>query len=239
MARHRVTLKLSVSTLLSVVSFSQLAPALQVTPNSPCAAVCLDSPDLDVSDPNSSNTRNSDISCHDDDYSRPVGTKFRECLTCLQHSGFSQGSESDSTWFLCTSPLKLPPCQGWLLIPTLDNLRYAAANCLWNYPNNATGLGSTPCTTELACGPLNVTIEHGILNPRDTTAYSYCSAANNAGMSDELFERCTSCIASDPRAHYLANCRKSEVQPFRVSALTKIQSLWLWKPAADNSPLRV
>ncbi|GAB1314075.1 hypothetical protein MFIFM68171_04285 [Madurella fahalii] len=186
MARHRGTLQLSISTLVSVFSLSQLASTLQVTPNSPCAALCLDSPDLDASDPNSSNTRNSDISCHDDDYASPAGTKFRNCVTCLQDSGFSQGSESDSMWFLY-------------------NLRYTAANCLWNYPNNATGLGSTPCTTELACGPLISTIEHGILDPRNTTPYSYCSAANNAGMSYELFEKCTSCIASDPRTHYLAN----------------------------------
>lgn len=79
----------------------QLVSALQVTPNSPCAQVCMDSPGLDVSDPNSSTTTTSDIPCLDAEYSSPKGTKFRDCMSCLQTSTFSQGSESDIKWFLC------------------------------------------------------------------------------------------------------------------------------------------
>jgi hypothetical protein len=76
--------------------------ALQVSPNSPCAAACLDSADLDRSDPNSSNTRNSDISCEDADYTNESrGRKFKECMSCLQDSSFSRGAESDLSWFLC------------------------------------------------------------------------------------------------------------------------------------------
>ncbi|KAK4113820.1 hypothetical protein N656DRAFT_695378, partial [Canariomyces notabilis] len=163
----------------------QVGSALQVTPNSPCASLCLDSPELDVSDPNSSNTRNSDITCLDSDYSRAPGNKFKECMTCLQRSDFSQGSESDTMWFLY-------------------NLRYTAANCLFNYPN-ATGLGSTPCQNEFACGPLKDSIEHGIPSQGKTTAYSYCSAANNAGMSKEIYDKCTPCLAASSNTRYLAN----------------------------------
>lgn len=80
---------------------SPLVSSLQVTPNSPCSKVCVDSTTLDLSDPNSSNTRNSDIVCQDADLGSPAGTKWRDCMTCLQTSTFSQGSESDQAWFLC------------------------------------------------------------------------------------------------------------------------------------------
>ena len=96
--------KSALYTLLTLFSASRLSSALQVTPNSPCSSVCRDSTDLDTSDPNSSTTKNSDITCKDADYSGPAGTKFKSCMTCLQTSTFSQGSESDTMWFLCTSP---------------------------------------------------------------------------------------------------------------------------------------
>ena len=103
--------KLALFTLFTLLlSTSHLSSALQVTPNSPCSSACRDSLDLDASDPNSSNTKNSDITCPDAGYSSPAGTKFKTCMTCLQSSTFSQGSESDTMWFLCTSPgSKNPP----------------------------------------------------------------------------------------------------------------------------------
>ena len=76
--------------------------ALQVTPNSPCASICMDSTTLDPSDPNSSNTGNADITCQDKDYgSSASGIKWQNCMSCLQNSTFSQGSENDQMWFLC------------------------------------------------------------------------------------------------------------------------------------------
>lgn len=77
--------------------------SLQVTPNSPCSILCIDDPTTDVSDPNSSNTYRSDIVCNDADYvGTSVGRKFKQCLTCLQNSTASSGSESDQGWFFCT-----------------------------------------------------------------------------------------------------------------------------------------
>ncbi len=107
--------KLALFTLFALLSTPQLSSALQVTPNSPCSSVCRDSLDLDASDPNSSNTRNSDITCPDAGYSSPAGTKFKTCMTCLQTSTFSQGSESDTMWFLCTFPASKNPSE-----PTAD-----------------------------------------------------------------------------------------------------------------------
>jgi len=89
--------------LFSLLVAAPLASSLQVTPNSPCASVCVDSRDLDFSDPNSSRTRGSDIVCNDEDLASPAGTKWKDCLSCLQTSPFSQGSESDQSWFFCRS----------------------------------------------------------------------------------------------------------------------------------------
>jgi hypothetical protein len=93
--------------LVLIAAFlGRLGAALQVTPNSPCAAVCVDSNDLDFSDPNSSNTKNGDITCYDKDYATSsVGEKFDRCMSCLQDSSFSQGTENDQAWFLCKSKL--------------------------------------------------------------------------------------------------------------------------------------
>ncbi len=79
--------------------------ALQVTPNSPCATVCIDNSNLDTSDPNSSNTHNADITCEDASFAKATGQKWESCMSCLQNSTFYQGPESDQGWFLC-KPLK-------------------------------------------------------------------------------------------------------------------------------------
>ncbi|KAL2130886.1 hypothetical protein VTI74DRAFT_5816 [Chaetomium olivicolor] len=185
MARYSQSATATLATLVTLFSASRISSALQVTPNSPCSPACRDSLDLDASDPNSSNTRNSDITCQDAAYASAAGTKFRNCMTCLQTSTFSQGTESDTMWFLY-------------------NLRYTAAYCVFGYPN-ATGIPSTPCTTSRACGPLEASLKHGILDPRNTSAYSYCSAGNGEAMDSSHFESCIPCISAEGTTEYLAN----------------------------------
>ncbi|KAK3898153.1 hypothetical protein C8A05DRAFT_47447 [Staphylotrichum tortipilum] len=172
-------------TLVTLFSATPLSSALQVTANSPCSAVCRDSLDLDASDPNSSNTRNSDITCLDAAYSSAAGNKFKNCMTCLQTSTFSQGSESDTMWFLY-------------------NMRYAVSYCIFGFPN-ATDIASTPCSTIKACGHLDVSMEHGIKDPSSTTAYSYCKAGTGAAMDSANFESCIPCIAAEGKTNYLVN----------------------------------
>ncbi|KAK3308888.1 uncharacterized protein B0T15DRAFT_121747 [Chaetomium strumarium] len=185
MAPYQWIPRSSLFTLLALCSVPRLSSALQVTPNSPCSSVCRDSLDLDTSDPNSSNTKNSDISCQDADYSTAAGTKFKDCMTCLQSSTFSQGSESDTKWFLY-------------------NLRYTAAYCVFGYPN-ATDVGSTPCSTSRACGNLQASVEHGIPSPGNTTAYSYCSAGGSAALDSANFDMCIPCLSAMGTTEYLAN----------------------------------
>jgi hypothetical protein len=90
------------SFLAAALLSAYTASALQVTPNSPCASFCIDSNDLDFSDPNSSNTKGSDITCSDAKYmTESVGQKYQRCMSCLQSSTFAQGKETDQQWFLC------------------------------------------------------------------------------------------------------------------------------------------
>ena len=93
---------LPVTSILSLFLLANRVLALQVSPNSPCASVCLDDPSLDASDPNSSNTYGSDIVCLDTSFhTTSVGQKYESCVSCLQNSTASASGESDTEWFLC------------------------------------------------------------------------------------------------------------------------------------------
>lgn len=97
---------LSLSLLFSLLSSTT---ALQVTPGSACASVCLDSPDVDSMRATASTTNSSDIVCDDVDYfSSSTGQKFKDCLTCLQTSNALSGEENDVSWFLCKLPQNGP-----------------------------------------------------------------------------------------------------------------------------------
>ncbi|CAJ2507516.1 Uu.00g087020.m01.CDS01 [Anthostomella pinea] len=158
--------------------------ALQVTPNSPCASFCVDSDDLDFSDPNSSTTTNKDITCYDSKYSSsPAGQKFQSCITCLQESTFSQGSENDQLWFLY-------------------NLKYTFDYCVFGYPN-ATDIASTPCSTSTACGDLEAALTDGQLNA-NTQDYAYC-AVDGGAMTGPVVSKCLSCVSASDDQEFLAN----------------------------------
>ncbi|KAB5575991.1 hypothetical protein GE09DRAFT_1184861 [Coniochaeta sp. 2T2.1] len=166
---------------------SQLSIALQVTPNSPCASICLDSTTLDASDPNSSNTGKSDITCKDAQYgSSTAGIKWQNCMSCLQNSTFSQGNENDQMWFLY-------------------NMRYSLSYCIYGYPSadNASHAITSPCITSFACEPLTGPLQDGILST-NSDQYGYCSA-NNSAATHQVFTRCSSCIAAGGETQYLTN----------------------------------
>ncbi|OTA67282.1 hypothetical protein K449DRAFT_390004 [Hypoxylon sp. EC38] len=174
----------SLRCILILTFLTQHAASLQVTPNSPCASFCVDSADLDFSDPNSSTTKNSDITCTDSEYvTSPAGQKFQRCMSCLQDSTFAQGSESDQLWFLY-------------------NLRYTFDYCILGFPN-ATGVASTPCSTSTACGGLDSAFTGDKLKPK-TLDYSYCGASGSA-MTDGVVSECMSCVGALEGQDYLAN----------------------------------
>lgn len=94
---------LTPSTLVFYTSYLwALSQALQVSPNSTCAAVCLDHPDGDPLDPAASTTNYTDIACRDADYlTSSTGIKFKNCVECLQDSRNVNSGENDISWFLC------------------------------------------------------------------------------------------------------------------------------------------
>ncbi|KAI0443573.1 hypothetical protein F4803DRAFT_307572 [Xylaria telfairii] len=160
------------------------AVALQVTPNSPCASFCIDAEGDDVSDPNSSTTTNKDITCYNSKYTTSLaGQKFQRCISCLQDSTFSQGSESDQLWFLY-------------------NLRYTFDNCIFGFPN-AIGIPSTPCSTSTACGSLEGALTKDGLSPKNPD-YSYCDVDGGVITSSSI-TKCMTCVGASDDQGFLVN----------------------------------
>ncbi|CAK7202374.1 hypothetical protein SEUCBS139899_005097 [Sporothrix eucalyptigena] len=159
--------------------------AIQVSPNSPCASLCIDNSSLDTSDPNSSTTTNADISCYDSDFvTSSAGQKWTSCMGCLQNSTFSQGDESDQAWFFY-------------------NLRYNVDYCVFGYPN-ASNVGSNPCQTSTACGPMQGSLLDGIPTMGNQTEYGYCTA-NGTTLTSTLFKSCVACVSGGGQQNIIAN----------------------------------
>ncbi|KAH8821721.1 hypothetical protein F5884DRAFT_100567 [Xylogone sp. PMI_703] len=173
-------------TLSIVVAITHQASALQVTPNSPCAEVCLNDPTQDPSDPNVSNTYGSEIACTDSSYdTSTVGQKFKSCVNCLRNSTAHESGESDQSWFLY-------------------NLRFALDSCLFNFANTTDQIVDSPCFTDFSCAPLQTALENGNLDADNLSEFSYCTADDNAIMGSSL-TACRSCLQETPDEQYLAN----------------------------------
>ncbi|KAK8029983.1 hypothetical protein PG993_011274 [Apiospora rasikravindrae] len=143
---------------LLLLSQCRVLLALEVTPGSTCAALCLNNPESDPLNPASSSTSPSDITCSDEGYSETsVGIKFKNCLDCLRDSRDTKNGESDLSWFLY-------------------NLRYSVNVCLYGYPNVTTNPISSPCDINYACEPLKTSLRAGNLVPNNGSQLDYCDA---------------------------------------------------------------
>ena len=91
--------------LLALITAAAIIPAalaLEASPNSPCAPLCVDSRGLNQSDPSSFSTVGADIKCTDEDIQTTAqGEKFQQCVGCLQGSTYSGGGQNDQAWFVC------------------------------------------------------------------------------------------------------------------------------------------
>ncbi|KAG4437241.1 hypothetical protein IFR05_007257 [Cadophora sp. M221] len=178
---------MATSTVASILVACMLTPtwALQVSPNSACASVCVDSLPSDFSDPNVSNTIGSDIVCNDGNYGHTsAGAKFEGCLNCLQTSTASSGNENDQGWYFY-------------------NLRYAFNTCIFSTTNASDSL-STPCSSSTVCEPLRKALSDGMGTPLTTGQYSYCSAYDNSFLGSNL-DTCRDCLRFNNNAFYLSN----------------------------------
>jgi hypothetical protein len=204
------------SVLLALIYFSISTLALQVTPNSPCASICIDNPSADVSDPNTSNTYGSDIVCTDAEYANTaVGQKFEKCITCLQNSTANSTTESDQGWFLCKSSSRSSSPLDIILIDIKDNVRYAFTTCLFNAVN-ASEPFSTPCSINTVCGSFNTVLETGLTTPSLQDQYGYCGAHNETFSSSGI-NSCENCLKENTDQKYLSNCRYSTLGRERKS----------------------
>jgi len=169
--------------LLALFIFTQVASALQVTPGSPCAALCLEN-DADPFDSAASTTNATDIVCKDDDYSsNEEGIKFKQCLECMQKSQKQNETETDVGWFIY-------------------NLRFALGTCLYGFGDEDKVI-SSPCVINWACQPLKDALTSGLDD--EDASWNYCEAGNNA-LSSKNMESCVSCLASSETETYLSNC---------------------------------
>ncbi|CRJ83597.1 hypothetical protein BN1708_009082 [Verticillium longisporum] len=117
-------------------------------------------------------------------HSGAKGRKFQQCLTCLQESPYETASESDQMWFLY-------------------NLRYTLGHCIFGFPNS-TGIGSGPCLTSSACGPLEDALTDNLSELDSTSQYGYCDADGGA-MTSDAFGRCLDCVKVGGEHHLLSN----------------------------------
>ncbi|KAI1458502.1 hypothetical protein F4805DRAFT_141396 [Annulohypoxylon moriforme] len=164
-----------------LVYFQQKAVALQVTPGSSCASVCLDDP----ANPDVLSTNSSDIVCNDQDYSTTTaGIRFKNCVECLQESHAMSNGENDVSWYLY-------------------NLRYSVDVCIYGFPN-VTKTTSSPCDIDYACRPLKQALETGNLNPNNGTQLDYCTADGGAFTGSQL-QDCVQCFRSSANQFYMSN----------------------------------
>ncbi|KAI1745915.1 hypothetical protein F4680DRAFT_399619 [Xylaria scruposa] len=170
--------------ILSWISFLPYGSALQVTPGSTCAALCLDNPESDPLSPGSSNTATKDITCTDDSFDNSAtGIKFKNCVDCLQKSNATSSNESDVSWFLY-------------------NVRYSVDVCLFGFPDDSKSI-SSPCNINWACQPVKTALEAGNLD--DTgDQLDYCAADGNFTTAHHI-DDCIKCLASSPSQEHLAN----------------------------------
>ncbi|KAI1824631.1 hypothetical protein F4861DRAFT_247269 [Xylaria intraflava] len=180
---------LSASSLVVVLLLRSVI-ALEVTPGSSCAVLCLDNPESNPNDPKSSTTTPDDIVCADDEYNTASpGIKFQNCLSCLQTSNATDNAtsntESDTSWFLY-------------------NLRYSVDVCLYDFPKASSSKDiSSPCDINFACQPLKTALETGITNSTHDT-YDYCSVDGDIFAGSNA-DACLQCLQASPNQAYLAN----------------------------------
>ncbi|KAF5659175.1 exo-alpha-sialidase neuraminidase [Fusarium heterosporum] len=161
--------------------------ALQVTPDSECAALCSDGSNSTLNDANTITTNSSDIVCGDEEYSETGnGIRFKNCLNCLQKSDSTWKEQSDVFWFLY-------------------NVRYAFDVCLYSYPDPvSSGTTNSPCNIETSCGSLEDALTTSLLKTNADNQFDYCKADDSI-IKSSSYKECISCLKSTSDQKYLAN----------------------------------
>lgn len=86
---------------------------------------------------------------------------------------------------------------------TSDNLRYASATCLFDYPKHRVN-STASCDLDSACKPLQTSLEAGLGTQTGAADFSYCSADDSAFHGSNI-NNCVTCLQSSSSS-YVANC---------------------------------
>lgn len=170
---------------MALAMLSAITTALQVTPDSPCASLCLDPSTSGMVDSSMPNMHPNDIICNNRDLSSEKGQRFQSCMNCLQNSTYTTDSQNDQAWFMY-------------------NLQYSFAHCVFDYPNGSVGIGPYPCMTSEACGPLKTTVSKSLANNTGGDPYAYCNYKGGSALGD-TFGKCLDCLRPDKEHGYVAN----------------------------------
>uniref|UniRef100_A0A8H7TSI6 LPXTG-domain-containing protein n=1 Tax=Bionectria ochroleuca TaxID=29856 RepID=A0A8H7TSI6_BIOOC len=178
--------RLSSALLLVLSTLTVLSLALEFTPGSSCASLCLDNGETDAFDAAASSTNSSDITCLDASFGTDAkGKKYKSCLECLAKSDKVEGSESDIHWYLY-------------------NVRYATSTCLFGLPSPASTQMNSPCILDNACKNLKGPLTEDNLNASRTDTYGYCDAASGA-FKEKAVWPCVKCLQATSDQKYLSN----------------------------------
>ncbi|ODA84071.1 hypothetical protein RJ55_02589 [Drechmeria coniospora] len=205
------------------LAISRVLFALQVTPGSPCALRCLDSPTGDEFKASDSNTNTSDIACQDREFlTTDKGIKFKTCLECLETSSKVDGGESDLKWYIYS-------------------LRYSLGTCLFGQPQPPPNFTlDSACNIDKACRPLRTPLTADRLLPVSNGAFDYCTANDGLFMGPNLTP-CILCLQVTEGQAYLSNflaaleagCRQN---PQDGSILRLRGSVFATKPLTMGEP---
>ncbi|KAJ4375946.1 hypothetical protein N0V83_001225 [Neocucurbitaria cava] len=176
--------------LLLLVALSR-SSALEVSPDSPCAPKCLDNPNGNVSDVDSSKTFNYNLACHDWEYmgdnSTQVGQKFKDCNNCLKSSEYidTASDERDVEWFLFNNRGTVD----WCLFGRFDNEK----------DKNITGSSIyKQCKND--CDAIYTSADYTI--KKDPASYSFCDYDGNFTADADT---CLSCLRKQDGLSILGN----------------------------------
>ncbi|KAF0331411.1 exo-alpha-sialidase / neuraminidase [Colletotrichum asianum] len=170
--------------LFAVFSLLTAILALEVTPGSDCAALCMGGQNGTTIEATTTGTNSSDIVCENDQYhTTGTGIKFKNCVSCLQKSEATKGASSDAAWFLY-------------------NIRYAVDVCLFDFPDAISHINS-PCIINSACRPLKSALTSGLTTPDAATSYDYCTA--DGDKFSNSWWPCAKCLQSSDSQSYLSN----------------------------------
>ncbi|MCJ1471116.1 hypothetical protein MMC07_009764 [Pseudocyphellaria aurata] len=166
--------------------------AIEVSPNSNCSSLCVDSAINDPGTGDSSHTVSDDLVCDDDEFSSTVvGRKFKECMICELNSTKAYVNENDAYWLMY-------------------NIRFNVDWCVFGYPTNPQVTEANSQCGNVCSGPGNsarIALVDRVLRDEVEFQYQYCQDGN--GAFSKIADDCMKYLNEVPKTKTLANFVKA------------------------------